>query len=322
MTIRIGVTPGEPAGIGPDICIASAEAASKLAEVVYYTDPKLIQSRARLLGASIRINRLDDAEFQPGAMNIQPTPTRVTAVPGICDTANADFVIQTLSQAVKDCRRGNIAAMVTGPVNKAIMLEAGLPFSGHTEWLAEQTKTKRVVMMLAAENIRVALATTHLPLAEVSGAITQEMLQEIILIIYDDLNNRFGIKRPKIAVCGLNPHAGESGHLGREEVETIGPAIKKLRSNGLSLIGPVPADTAFTPAMLKQSDAVLAMYHDQGLPVIKHAAFDSAVNVTLGLPIVRTSVDHGTALDLAGSGKANHQNIIAAIRMAARLAET
>ncbi len=321
MPTRIGVTPGEPAGIGPDICIRSLGEASELGEIVYYTDPRLIQSRAELLGTTVRINLLDESDYQPGLMNIHPVPLAAPVMPGICDTANAAHVMQTLTQSLKDCQAGRNAAMVTGPVNKAVMIDAGIPFSGHTEWLAEQTRTSRVVMMLASGDLRVALATTHLPLSRVSAAITQDMLKEIILILYDDLSQKFGIRKPRITICGLNPHAGEGGHLGHEEIETITPAIKQLRKNGLHLTGPVPADTAFTPAMLTHCDAVLAMYHDQGLPVIKHAAFSDAVNITLGLPIVRTSVDHGTALDLAGSDRADHRNMIAAIQSAVDLSK-
>lgn len=320
MATRIGVTPGEPAGIGPDVCIRSFAEAANLAEVIYYASPELISERADRLGINVTINCLDQEPFIPSAMNIQPVPLSTSVSPGKCDPANAAYVMQTLSLALSDCAAGNTRAMVTGPVNKASIIEAGYRFSGHTEWLAEETGTPRVVMMLAAGDLRVTLATTHLPLASVSTAITQDMLRETIIIIHKALRTDFGIAEPRISVCGLNPHAGEGGHLGREELDVISPVINELGAAGMKVTGPVPADTAFTPAMLASCDTVLAMYHDQGLPVIKHAAFEHAVNITLGLPIIRTSVDHGTALDLAGTGKADHRNMLAALRSAITLA--
>ena len=240
--------------------------------------------------------------------------------PGHLDRANARHVLQLLDRAIDGCVSGEFAAMVTAPVQKSVINDAGIKFSGHTEYLAERTGGAHPVMMLANGSLRVALATTHLPLKDVSAAITAELLQQVLRVVDRDLRTRFAIPAPRILVCGLNPHAGESGHLGREEIEIIAPALDALRRAGMQLIGPAPADTAFTASMLQQADAVLAMFHDQGLPVIKYAGFENAVNVTLGLPIIRTSVDHGTALSLAGTGKADSSSLAAAIDMALQLA--
>jgi 4-hydroxythreonine-4-phosphate dehydrogenase len=248
-----------------------------------------------------------------------PVELQALVQPGALNTANADYVLNTLTQAVTGCTDHTFNAMVTAPVQKSVINDAGIPFSGHTEFLAEMTDTPRVVMMLASGELRVALATTHLPLAEVPSAITAELLSETLTILHQDLKTRFGIDNPRIAVLGLNPHAGEGGHLGREEIEVIAPAIAQLRARGLNLTDPLPADTAFNPKVLDTVDAVFAMYHDQGLPVLKYVGFGSAVNVTLGLPIVRTSVDHGTALDLAGTGKADPGSLVAAIELAIAL---
>ena len=241
-------------------------------------------------------------------------------MPGQMSVANADYVLKTLDVAIDGCLSGEFDAMVTGPVNKAIINDAGHPFTGHTEYLAQRAGVERVVMMLTAGDLRVALATTHLPLAAVPGAIDQRLLEQTLTIIDHDLRRYFGFSQPRIAVCGLNPHAGESGHLGREEIDIISPAIEAMRAKGLSLLGPLPADTAFTPEALKHCDVVLAMYHDQGLPVLKHAGFGKAVNITLGLPFIRTSVDHGTALDLAGTGKANTDSLNEALGSALSMA--
>ena len=314
------VTPGEPAGIGPDICLIAHEAGQDIARLTYIADPLMIAERASALGMSPRFNNLATSPWTEDCFNILPVTCPVQVSPGQPNPANADYVISTLEQAVLQCESGKAAAMVTGPVNKAIINEGGTPFSGHTEWLAERTGTARVVMMLASEDLRVTLATTHLPLAEVPAAIQPGMLRETINIILKDLQDKFGIESPRLMVCGLNPHAGESGHLGREELDVISPVIEQCRAAGARISGPVPADTAFTPAALASADAVLAMYHDQGLPVIKHAAFSDAVNITLGLPLIRTSVDHGTAFDLAGTGRADHQSLLAAIRSAATMA--
>jgi 4-hydroxythreonine-4-phosphate dehydrogenase len=240
----------------------------------------------------------------------------VPSVPGKLDPANGRYVLDLIDRAIDGAVAGEFDAIVTAPVQKSVINDAGIPFTGHTEYLAERTRAPLPVMMLATEDLRVALATTHLPLKDVSAAITVESLCQVLTILDHDLRQWWGLKSPRIAVCGLNPHAGESGHLGSEEINVIGPAIARMRERGVNLTGPVPADTAFVPARLAECDAVLAMYHDQGLPVIKHSGFDRAVNVTLGLPILRTSVDHGTALDLAGTGKADHRSLAAAIRLA------
>ena len=316
---RIAITPGEPAGIGPDIVLAIAQQAWD-AELVAIADPDLLRSRAAILGLDIEIQPLDPpavpAPHSPGTLKVDPVSLAAPVNPGRLDTANADYVLETLRHAVTGCSAGTYQAMVTAPVQKSVINEAGVPFSGHTEFLAEATGTPQVVMMLAAENLRVALATTHLPLAAVPGAITPALLEESLGILHRDLISKFGIDSPTIAVLGLNPHAGEGGHLGREEIDIIAPTLEKLRATGMVLEGPLPADTAFNPPVLEQCDAVFAMYHDQGLPVLKYASFGSAVNITLGLPIIRTSVDHGTALDLAGSGRANPHSLATAVHTA------
>jgi len=322
---RIIVTSGEPAGIGPDLCIAIAERAWPC-ELVFAGDQQLFVERARCLGATLDVSPWNShaapRSHEAGSLPVLHVPTAATPVPGRLDVANARYVLNLLDAAIDGCTRGDFAAMVTAPVQKSVIADSGVPFSGHTEYLAERTGAPLPVMLLAADTLRVALATTHLPLAEVSRAITPGLLADVIRILDRDLEARFGIDRPRILVCGLNPHAGESGHLGREEIETIAPVLERLRGEGLTLIGPAPADTAFTPRMLSQADAVLAMYHDQGLPVLKYAGFGNAVNVTLGLPIVRTSVDHGTALELAGTGKADAGSLVAAVELALQLAKS
>ena len=255
----------------------------------------------------------------PGALSVLPVPLAAPCSPGRLDPANAGYVLDTLRAAVAGCLQGSFAAMVTAPVQKSVINDAGIAFSGHTELLAERTATARVVMMLASGELRVALATTHLPLRAVPDAITAELLQETLLIVHRELHSRFGLAAPRIAVLGLNPHAGEGGHLGREEIEVIIPAMERLREQGLQLLGPLPADTAFNPKALAHCDAIFAMYHDQGLPTLKYAGCGDAVNITLGLPIVRTSVDHGTALDLAGTGKASPDSLFTALRTALRM---
>ncbi len=305
---RIAITPGEPAGIGPDILLAVAQR-SWQAELVAVADPDLLRSRATLLGLPLELLPLDLAAVpsphRPGTIRILPVALAAPCHPGELDPRNAPYVVATLQQAVDGCLRGDFSAMVTGPVQKSVINDAGIPFSGHTEFLAAATGTPRVVMMLATSAMRVALATTHLPLAAVPAAITRELLLETLEILVRDLVDKFGLARPRVAVLGLNPHAGEGGHMGREEIDTIIPALEQLRARGMQLLGPLPADTAFNPKVLEQCDAVFAMYHDQGLPVLKYAGFGNAINITLGLPIVRTSVDHGTALDLAGMGTAD-----------------
>src|SRR5690606_14870997 len=251
-----------------------------------------------------------------GSLYVWDTPLQAEVTAGQLDARNAAYVLETLRRAGQGCIDGNFAGIITAPVHKGVINEAGVPFSGHTEFFAEQTGTEQVVMMLATRGLRVALVTTHLPLRNVADAITPERLKRVTRILHADLRDKFGIARPRILVCGLNPHAGEGGHLGREEIEIIEPALETLRSEGLDLIGPLPADTLFTPKHLENCDAVLAMYHDQGLPVLKYKGFGAAVNVTLGLPIVRTSVDHGTALDLAGTGRIDTGSLQVALETA------
>lgn len=313
----LAITPGEPAGIGPDLVLDIAQQPLD-ARLVIVADPDLMQTRARQIGAPLDIPEWNK-QSQAGAYLV-PVKLKQDVVPGQMNVANAGYVLGTLDAAIDGCLAGEFDAMVTGPVNKAILNDAGHSFTGHTEYLAQRAGVERVVMMLAAGDLRVALASTHLPLAKVPGAINQPLLEQTLAIIDHDLRHYFGFNPPRIAVCGLNPHAGESGHLGREEIDIISPAIEAMRAKGLSLLGPLPADTAFTPEALLQCDVVLAMYHDQGLPVLKHAGFGKAVNVTLGLPFIRTSVDHGTALDLAGTGKASADSLREAIGTALSMA--
>lgn len=311
----IAVTSGEPAGIGPDLCLALEEwfrksgVAARLARPVVIGDRDLLQQRARQLGADI------------SGLNIRHIPLRAPAVAGRLDPANARYVLDLLDAALAGCVDGEYAAMVTAPVHKGVINDAGILFTGHTEYLAERTGTPRVVMMLAGTGeqagLRVALATTHLPLKDVPAAITRSELTTTLRILHGDLVTKFGIARPRILVAGLNPHAGEGGHLGREEIEVITPVLDALRAEGMDLVGPLPADTLFTRKVLAGSDAQLAMYHDQGLTVLKYAAFEEGINITLGLPILRTSVDHGTALDLAGTGRADPRSLFAAVSLAA-----
>jgi 4-hydroxythreonine-4-phosphate dehydrogenase len=320
---RIALTPGEPAGIGPDLCIQRAQQAQAI-ELVAICDPELLQSRAQQLGLSITIRPFnpgaDPTGTAAGECCVLPVALRAPAQAGVLNAANARYVLDTLDRAIEGCQSGLFDAMVTGPVHKAVINDAGIPFSGHTEYIATATNTDHVVMMLAADKLRVALATTHVPLSQVSELITTERLQRVVRILHADLVKRFGITRPRIKACGLNPHAGESGHLGREELDIMIPALQALREEGIDIEGPVPADTVFTTGNIADSDAILAMYHDQGLPVLKHASFGSAINVTLGLPIIRTSVDHGTALDLAGSGRADSGSLNVAIECAVEMA--
>jgi 4-hydroxythreonine-4-phosphate dehydrogenase len=316
-TPRIAVTSGEPAGIGPDLCalVASRRFAARL---VYLGDRRVIADRAARRGLAFDLPDYAPGSTAPHSILHLAAPAPVTA--GRLDPANGRHVLSLLDRALDGCLAGEFAAMVTAPVQKSAIADAGVAFTGHTEYLAQRTGTPRVVMMLAGGGLRVALATTHLPLAAVPAAITREGLAGTLRILDRDLRARFGIARPRILVAGLNPHAGESGHLGREEIETISPALEALRREGLRVEGPMPADTLFTARVLAGADAVLAMYHDQGLPVLKHASFGHAVNVTLGLPVIRTSVDHGTALDLAGSGEVDCGSLEAAIALAIDLA--
>jgi 4-hydroxythreonine-4-phosphate dehydrogenase len=309
----LAVTSGEPAGVGPELCAQLARRDWALRPVIL-GDLELIRERA---GHDIVVSEYrPDAAAPAGAVEVLHVPLAVAARPGRLDAANARYVLALLDRAIDGCRGGEFAGVVTAPVHKAILNDAGIPFSGHTEYLAERTGTPRVVMMLVGGGLRVALATTHLPLAAVPAAITPRLLDETLRILHADLGGRFGIAAPRILVAGLNPHAGEGGHMGREEIDVIVPVLERLRGEGMRLVGPLPADTLFVPHTLAQGDAVLAMYHDQGLPVLKHASFGGGVNVTLGLPIVRTSVDHGTALDLAGSGGADPGSLFAAVELA------
>ncbi len=320
---RIALTPGEPAGIGPDLTLVLAQE-PRPAALVAYADPGLLRRRAARLGLRVEIVEVDGAaapeRHVPGRLQCVPVDIGALESPGSPDTANAAYVLETLRRAATDCMAGRRDALVTGPVQKSIINDAGVPFSGHTEFLAELSGAAQPVMLLAGPAMRVALVTTHLPLAQVSAAITQPLLERVLGVVAHDLHRWFGIAAPRLLVCGLNPHAGESGHLGREELDVIAPVIARLRRRGLDLRGPVPADTAFLPAALREVDAVVAMYHDQGLPVVKHAGFEAAVNVTLGLPLLRTSVDHGTALDLAGTGRADAGSLRAALELAVTLA--
>jgi 4-hydroxythreonine-4-phosphate dehydrogenase len=320
---RLALTPGEPAGIGPDLCVMLAQRPHPEVELVAIADPELLLQRAERLGLNIELLPPDQHRrlkpLQPGQLRVAPVALREEVVCGQLDARNAGYVIETLTQATEGCLGGDYAALVTGPVHKSVINDAGLPFTGHTEFLAELCQA-HPVMMLATPGLRVALVTTHLPISQVSQAITAERLRRVATILYQDLQQRFGLKQPRILVCGLNPHAGEQGHLGREEIEIIEPVLAELNTSGMQLIGPMPADTVFTPVMLQQTDAVLAMYHDQGLPVLKHLGFGQAVNVTLGLPIIRTSVDHGTALPLAGTGQINLGSLQYAVKVASEMA--
>ena len=312
----IAVTSGEPAGIGPDICLALAELRPHCRAVIL-ADQGLLAARAARLGLVLRLRAYDPGRVPAaGELEVLHLPLAAPVTVGRLNPANSGYVLAMLRRAVGGCVDGSFAAMVTAPVHKGVINDAGVPFTGHTEYLAALTSTPRVVMMLAGGGLRVALATTHLALADVAGAITRESLGETLRILHRALQQRFGMTEPRILVAGLNPHAGEGGHLGREEIEIISPVLERMRQMGMHLEGPFPADTLFTPQVLERGVCVLAMFHDQGLPVLKYASFGKGVNVTLGLPIVRTSVDHGTALELAGSGKADPGSLIAAIEMA------
>jgi 4-hydroxythreonine-4-phosphate dehydrogenase len=321
---RIALTPGEPAGIGPDLVVTLAQSAQPN-ELVAIASPELLQARAQLLGLPLRIRLVDFAQApQPsaaGELVVLPVELAAAVAAGALNVRNAAYILHTLDAAISGCVAGDFAALVTGPVHKSVINDAGIAFSGHTEYLADKTSTEKVVMMLATKGLRVALATTHLPLKDVAAAINEQELTQVIQILQRDLQQQFGIAQPRIYVCGLNPHAGEGGHLGREEIEIIEPTLEKLRAQGINLIGPLPADTLFTPKYLDHADAVLAMYHDQGLPVLKYKGFGQAVNITLGLPIIRTSVDHGTALDLAATGKADLGSLRTALSYAIDMVE-
>lgn len=317
---RIAITTGEAAGIGPDLCLALLKHRFA-AEIVLIGDPQLLAERANDLHRTASLpDYRQQAPVAAGHMSVLPIRLRAPVTPGKLDTANAGYVLQTLDRAIQGCMAKEFQAIVTAPVNKGIINEAGITFTGHTEYLAEKTDTSQVVMMLATRGLRVALATTHVPLAEVPTAITQASLEAVLRCLHTGLRLQFHSADPHILVAGLNPHAGESGHLGREEIDVIEPVVARLKKEGMQLTGPLPADTLFTPPYLDRADAVLAMYHDQGLPVLKHMGFGRSVNITLGLPFIRTSVDHGTALDKAGTGQADAGSLIAAIELAIELA--
>jgi 4-hydroxythreonine-4-phosphate dehydrogenase len=321
-TPLVAVTAGEPAGIGPDLCVALAHR-SLSARLVVIGDRGLLLARARQLGVPLECIDFTHGKAQVasvGELVVLHIPLVTPALPGKLDRANSAYVLRTLETAADGCANGSFDAMATAPVHKAIINDAGFAFTGHTEFLAARTGAKQVVMMLVGGDMRVALATTHVALKDVARDISSERLELTLRILQRDLVERFAIAQPRIVVAGLNPHAGEGGHLGREEIEIIAPTLDKLRAQGLDIIGPLPADTLFHPERLRDCDCVLAMYHDQGLPVLKYASFGSGVNVTLGLPIIRTSVDHGTALDLAGTGKAEVGSLVEAIKLAAELA--
>jgi 4-hydroxythreonine-4-phosphate dehydrogenase len=314
----LAVTTGEPAGIGPDLALGLAARAWP-AGIVLLGDRDLLEARARLLGLAVTLHDWQPGQVpinEPGGIAVLDVPLSAPCRPGRLDPANAPYVLALLRRAVAGCRRGEFAAMVTAPLQKSVINDAGVAFQGHTEFLAAETGAPLPVMMLVAGSLRVALVTTHLPLAAVPAAITAPLLDATLDILDSDLRRRFHVAQPRILVLGLNPHAGESGHLGREEIDTLVPALVRARNKGIDAVGPLPADTAFVPRHLEGADAVLAMYHDQGLPVLKHRGFGRAVNVTLGLPIVRTSVDHGTALDLAGTGRADGGSLAAAVELA------
>ena len=329
---RLAITSGEPAGIGPDLCLRLAEQ-SWQDELVVLCDQKLLAARAKEMGVEVSFRRYDANEpvraSQRGVLTVCDIQTRADVITGVLNPINSDYVIALLDRAIAGCGSGEFAAMVTAPLHKGVINEAGRAFTGHTEYLAEQTATPLVVMMLAGDTphgpLRVALATTHLPLSAVSAAITADTLTAVLRILDHDLRTKFGLAAPCILVAGLNPHAGEGGHMGREEIDTIMPTLERLRTEGMNLIGPLPADTLFTPRVLPQGDAVLAMYHDQGLAPLKYATFGQGINITLGLPIIRTSVDHGTALDLAGrrldgaEPVADPGSLYAAVTLAAQL---
>ncbi len=320
---RIAITPGEPAGIGPDLLIELAQRSWPV-ELVAVADGAMLQARAQQLSLPLQLHSYNPAApaapQAAGSLTLLQVDCRQPVTPGQLECANGPYVVETLRQAAQGALDGDFAALVTGPVHKGIINDSGLPFSGHTEFFAEQAKSAQVVMMLATEGLRVALVTTHLPLSAVAPAITPERLSSVIEVLHADMRQKFAIAQPRIVVCGLNPHAGEGGHLGREELDIIEPTLEQLRQRGMDLVGPLPADTLFQAKYLDDADAVLAMYHDQGLPVLKYKGFGRSVNITLGLPFIRTSVDHGTALDLAGSGQADAGSFTVALNEAIRMA--
>ena len=319
---RVVITPGEPAGIGPDLVIQLAQRDWPL-ELVVCADGRLLTERATLLGLPLTLLPYSPekpaAPQRAGTLTLLPVALHAEVTPGTLNVENGRYVVETLARACDGCLSGEFSALITGPVHKGIINDAGVAFTGHTEFFEERAGAPKVVMMLATEELRVALATTHLPLKAVSDAITADLLREVITILHDDLKNKFGLAEPHVLVCGLNPHAGEGGHMGTEEIDTIIPVLEEMRAKGMNLSGPLPADTLFQPKYLDHADAVLAMYHDQGLPVLKYQGFGRGVNITLGLPFIRTSVDHGTALELAGLGKADVGSFITALNLAIKM---
>ncbi|WP_086955249.1 4-hydroxythreonine-4-phosphate dehydrogenase PdxA [Xenorhabdus innexi] len=316
------ITLGEPAGVGPDLVIALAQSEWPV-QLVVCADPELMLSRARQLNLPLQLQPYSPEHLSgsqaAGTLTILPVSLHTPAVAGELNRKNGTYVTETLAKACDGCLRGEFSALVTGPVHKGVINDAGIAFTGHTEFFADHSQCSRVVMMLATEELRVALATTHLPILDVPNAITFDSLREVVTILNHDLKTKFGIPRPHIYVCGLNPHAGENGHMGREEIDVIIPALDSLRAEGIWLEGPLAADTLFQPKYLDHADAVLSMYHDQGLPVLKYQGFGRAVNITLGLPFIRTSVDHGTALELAGTGQADVGSFITALNLAIKM---
>ncbi|NUU66161.1 4-hydroxythreonine-4-phosphate dehydrogenase PdxA [Enterobacteriaceae bacterium BIT-l23] len=321
-TARVAITPGEPAGIGPDLVVALSQRDWPV-ELVVCASPDLLRERAALLHHPLQLLPYQpDSAPRPqkaGTLTVCEIPLYAPVTPGQLDVANGQYVTDTLARACDGCLSGEFAAVVTGPVHKGIINDAGIPFTGHTEFLEQRAGSEKVVMMLATEELRVALATTHLPLRAVADAITAPLLRQVLTILHQDLRQKFGISQPHILVCGLNPHAGEGGHMGTEEIDTLIPVLEEMRASGMRLTGPLPADTLFQPKYLDHADAVLAMYHDQGLPVLKYQGFGRAVNITLGLPFIRTSVDHGTALELAGMGKADVGSFTTALNLAIKM---
>ena len=319
---RVVITPGEPAGIGPDLVVQLAQRSWPV-ELVICADASVLEARAKQLNLPLTLlpYQAENAPLpqQAGTLTLLPVPLRTPVIPGQLSTENGHYVVETLARACDGCLSGEFAALITGPVHKGVINDAGVPFTGHTEFFEERSHSAKVVMMLATEELRVALATTHLPIKAISDAITPDLLRDVITILHHDLRTKFGIADPHVLVCGLNPHAGEGGHMGMEEIDTIIPVLEEMRAKGMNLSGPLPADTLFQPKYLDHADAVLAMYHDQGLPVLKYQGFGRGVNITLGLPFIRTSVDHGTALDLAGQGKADVGSFITALNLAIKM---
>lgn len=315
----IAITPGEPAGIGPDLVVQAAQRERQMPWLVI-ADKNMLAARAQLLQLPLTLDdNLQSPSLLPGHLTVLHTPLANTVIPGQLDAANVPGVMAALDAAIAGCMRGDYSALLTGPMQKSVVNDAGIAFSGHTEYLAEKSGVEDVVMLLMTDAMRVALATTHLPLAQVSNALTQPLLERRLHILNNTLRQQFAVAQPRILVAGLNPHAGEGGHLGSEEINVIQPVCEHLRSQGMDLVGPLPADTLFTPKYLQHADAVMSMFHDQGLPVLKYSGFGQAVNVTLGLPFIRTSVDHGTALDIAGSGDADLGSFLAALTVASEL---